>query len=289
MAVADRKLRNAGLSVGDAQSFLDITEKQEKGGEVAHSDTVKAHLQLIDRRRDQQEAQLALDKARIGFAVLLFPDYQTEFHRGGRSRHPRRAAGLSRDPDARRQEQSRYPRRRRPPWTEQNFELRSAKGATGCRPCLRSIISSASAPTSSPSITRAGDNLLGSVAQVQLTVPIWTWGAARSKVKQAEFKLQQAKNDLTYTQRNLLCRAGRVLSRSGLARATGLAARIGESGRSRACTSPPCATRRARSRCWKWWTRRPRARDARNALDDGLARYRVPSGICKHSRGRFRQ
>ena len=29
------------------------------------------------------------------------------------------------------------------------------------------------------------DNLLGSVAQVQLTVPIWTWGATRSRVKQA--------------------------------------------------------------------------------------------------------
>jgi outer membrane protein TolC len=67
------------LSVADAQAFLDITEKQEKGGEVAHSDTVKARLQLNDRKRDRQEAQLALDKARIGFAVLLFPDYQTNF------------------------------------------------------------------------------------------------------------------------------------------------------------------------------------------------------------------
>jgi outer membrane protein TolC len=49
-----------------------------------------------------------------------------------------------------------------------------------------------------------GRNKLGSSAQVQLNVPIWTWGAARSKVKQAEYKLRQAKNDLTYTQRNLL-------------------------------------------------------------------------------------
>jgi hypothetical protein len=42
MAAAARKLHNADLSVADAQSFLDITGKQEKGGEVAHSDTVKA-------------------------------------------------------------------------------------------------------------------------------------------------------------------------------------------------------------------------------------------------------
>ena len=61
MVAAERKLRNAGLAVADAQSFLDITQKQEAGGEVAHADTVKAHLQLVDRQRDQQEAQLALD------------------------------------------------------------------------------------------------------------------------------------------------------------------------------------------------------------------------------------
>ena len=60
MAVAERKLSNAGLSVRDAQQFLDITQKQEKGGEVAHSDVVKAQLQSIDRQRDQQEAQLCL-------------------------------------------------------------------------------------------------------------------------------------------------------------------------------------------------------------------------------------
>ena len=31
----------------------------------------------------------------------------------------------------------------------------------------------------------AGNQLLGSVAQVQLNVPVWSWGAAQSKVKQA--------------------------------------------------------------------------------------------------------
>src|ERR1035438_5825313 len=79
MAVAARKLSNAHQSVHDAEHFLDITQKQEKGGEVAHSDTVKAELQLNDRQRDEQEAQLTLDKARIGFAVLLFSDYRQDF------------------------------------------------------------------------------------------------------------------------------------------------------------------------------------------------------------------
>src|SRR5260370_37456243 len=51
---------------------------------------------------------------------------------------------------------------------------------------------------------REGLNLLGSVAQAQLNIPIWNWGAARSKVKQAELQLRQAQQDLSFTQRQLL-------------------------------------------------------------------------------------
>ena len=49
-----------------------------------------------------------------------------------------------------------------------------------------------------------GHNLLGSSVAAQLTIPIWNWGATKSKVKQAELELQQAKNDLSLTQRTLL-------------------------------------------------------------------------------------
>jgi outer membrane protein TolC len=33
---------------------------------------------------------------------------------------------------------------------------------------------------------------------------VWTWGSLRSKVQQSELRLQQARNDLTLTQRQLL-------------------------------------------------------------------------------------
>ena len=79
MAVAERKVANAQQAVRDAQRFLDITNKQEKGGEVAHADTVKAQIPLVKAQSDEREAQLTLDKARIGFAVLLFPDYRQDF------------------------------------------------------------------------------------------------------------------------------------------------------------------------------------------------------------------
>ena len=42
------------------------------GGEVAHSDTVKASP-VLERQRDTQEARLAVDKARLGFPSCCFP------------------------------------------------------------------------------------------------------------------------------------------------------------------------------------------------------------------------
>ena len=48
-----------------------------------------------------------------------------------------------------------------------------------------------------------GDRLLGSSAQVQMTIPIWNWGATQSKLRQAQLKVQQAKAELTFTQRQL--------------------------------------------------------------------------------------
>src|SRR5207248_3733518 len=46
--------------------------------------------------------------------------------------------------------------------------------------------------------------LLGSVAQAQMTVPLWTWGAAQSKLRQAHLRLRQAEADLSLARRQLL-------------------------------------------------------------------------------------
>jgi outer membrane protein len=48
-----------------------------------------------------------------------------------------------------------------------------------------------------------GHKLLGSVAQIQLNVPIFTWGAAQSKLRQARLRVNAAKLDLTLAQRTL--------------------------------------------------------------------------------------
>jgi outer membrane protein TolC len=46
LIVAQRKYASAQQIVDQAQHFFEISEALEKGGEVAHSDVVKAHLQF---------------------------------------------------------------------------------------------------------------------------------------------------------------------------------------------------------------------------------------------------
>ena len=71
---AQRKFVNAQTSLREADQFLDITQKQEQGGEVAHADVVKAQITQRQRQRDLQDAQLAIGKSRIALGVLIFPD-----------------------------------------------------------------------------------------------------------------------------------------------------------------------------------------------------------------------
>ena len=77
--VAQRKYATAQRADGEAQRFLDISQKLEHGGEVAHSDVIKAQIQFQQQHRDLQEAQLEMERSRVELAVLVFPDFNQNF------------------------------------------------------------------------------------------------------------------------------------------------------------------------------------------------------------------
>jgi outer membrane protein TolC len=284
MAVAVRKLHNADLSVADAQSFLDITQKLEKGGEAAHSDTVKAQLELIARQREQQEAQLSLDKARIGFAVLLFPDYQTNYTVVD---DLETLASLPVYSEAQTLAGKNSPDIRVAQATvqQQGYENRSARAEM--LPAISMDYFFGISANEFAIHNRAGDNLLGSVVQGQLTIPLWTWGAARSKVKQAEYKLQQAKNDLTYTQRNLLAELDAFYREAALARAQLASLRQSVDLSRQSLDLTLLRYQAGEVSVLEVVDAQSGARDARNAMDDGLARYRVAIGNLQTLTGAF--
>jgi outer membrane protein TolC len=201
MVSAMRKYANAQQSQREAEQFLDITRKQERGGEVAHSDSVKAEIQFVDRQRDTQEAQLTLDKARIGLAVLLFPDFRQDFTVVDDLDTPRPLPVFS-EVQALAGEKSPDIRAAQATVEQQKWEIKSSRASL--LPSLSADYYFGLNANQFAINNPEGYRNVASVFQAQLNIPIWTWGAARSRVKQSELRLEQAKNDLSLTYRQLL-------------------------------------------------------------------------------------
>jgi outer membrane protein TolC len=201
VAAAQQKLESAKKSADEGDRFLDLTQNLEKGGEVAHSDVVKAELQMQDRRRQLLEAQLGLLNARLGFAVLIFPDFNDNFE-------------LAEDLHA-----------NVPLPTLEEVQQRAARDNPDLRAALAAVQQAGHEVTGAragylPSLSfdyfygidatrfavnnENGFSNLGSSALATVNIPIWNWGATQSRVKQAQLRRTQAQRELSLAQRKLL-------------------------------------------------------------------------------------
>ena len=77
--VAQRKYGTAQQALDQAEHASTISEQLERGREVAHSDVVKARLQVIAQQQALKEASLGVENARMDLAVLLFRDFDENF------------------------------------------------------------------------------------------------------------------------------------------------------------------------------------------------------------------
>ncbi|MDQ6704905.1 MAG: TolC family protein [Acidobacteriota bacterium] len=213
---AQRKLANAQSSLAEAGRFLDITQKQERGGEVAHADVIKAQIQLQQRQRDVQDAQLNIDKAKIALAVLIFPSFQQDYAVADDLQEP---AVLPQYPEVQTQATTNSPevRSARASLVEAGYGVSVARYAYLPSFALDFYYginaNQFAARTSSPTLDTGRSTLphfeipyrqnLGYSAQVTLNIPVWNWGATKSKIKQASLRERQAQSDLTIAQRQL--------------------------------------------------------------------------------------
>jgi outer membrane protein TolC len=292
IVVAQRKFANLQTSVAESQRFLDVTQKQEKGGEVAHADVIKAQIDLQQRQRDLKEAALAIEKARIALGVLIFPTFSADFAvvddllevADIPTVEEARAAATSSSPDLKAaaagvQEAGWEVSVARYQFLP-SFSLDFFYGIDANQFAAHTDYPTDGAPIPAnaktlPDLQRTGRQNLGYSAQLTMTVPVWNWGATRSKVKQAELKRDQAQLDLSVAQRTL---------QSNLATAYAeLQASRGQLDSLKSSVS--LATESLRLTVLRYQAGEATALEvvdaqntvtqARNANDDGLARYRV--------------
>jgi outer membrane protein TolC len=201
VAAAQLKLEAAKKTGGEGDRFLKLTQELERGGEVAHSDAIKAELQMQERRRQLLEAQLGLLNARLDFAVLIFPDFNDNFELAEDLHATVPLPTLA-------EVQQRAAR--------DNPDLRAALAAvqqaghdvTGARGgYLPSLSFDYWYGIDAPQFAVNGPNgvsNLGSAAAATVNIPIWNWGATQSRIKQAELRRTQALRELSLAQRKLL-------------------------------------------------------------------------------------
>src|SRR6267142_2484267 len=208
VAAAQQKLQSAQKTADEGDRFFKLTQDLEGGGEVAHADVIKAELQMQERRRQLQEAQLALLNARLDLAVLIFPNFNENFEIADDLHAPAplptiediQQRGTSDNPDLRVALEAAR---------QAHYEVFSARA--GYLPALSFDyfygIDAENFGVNTAVKTSAGTQKfsnLGSSAVVTLNIPIWNWGSTRSKVRQAELRRDQAKRELSLAQRKLV-------------------------------------------------------------------------------------
>src|SRR5271169_1649057 len=196
VAAAEQKLVTARLTSDDGDKFFELTKELEKAGEVAHSDVIKAEIQMQDRHRQFMEAQLALLNARLDLTVLLFPDFNDNFELAD-DLHANIPLPLRSEFEAQA--------------AEDNPEIRAALAAV--RAAGQDVTAARAgyfpsvgldywygidaahyatySPLPPPAIGRTQN--LGSSALATLALPLWNWGATQSRVRQAELLRDQTK------------------------------------------------------------------------------------------------
>jgi outer membrane protein TolC len=113
------------------------------------------------------------------------------------------------------------------------------------------------------------------VAQATLTIPVWTWGATESKVRQAELREKQAQLELTFAQRQLMANLNASYREAQLAltQLDSLHKSMDLSGESLRLTLLRYEAGEATA--LEVVDAESTVALARNAYDDGLSRYRI--------------
>jgi outer membrane protein TolC len=202
--VAKRKYANAQLAADEAKRFLDLSQKLEQGGEVAHADVIKAQLQSNDANRALREAQLEMDRSHIELSVLVFPNFNQNFSTVDDLRLPPPLPPMN--------EVEQRAKTRNPDLYAAMQALRAAKyevlaSRAEYLPALTLDyfygIDAGHFAVNTPTPDGPIRNL-GYSASATLNIPIWNWGATHSKVRQSELRRDLAQVELSAAQRKLL-------------------------------------------------------------------------------------
>lgn len=271
LVVAQRKYGTAQKAAAEAARFLDISQKLESGGEVAHADVIKARIQAQQQQRDLQEAQLDMDRSRLDLAVLLFSDFNQDFAVVDDLQTPEPLPAFS-EVETSGKKNNPELRATLAAYQASNHEVTAAWGSL--LPGL-SVDYFYGIDSNKFAIRTNGVRNLGYSTVATLQIPVFSWGSDRSKLKQAELRRDQAHLELTHAQRQLLSHLRQFYNEAETARSEmeSLASSAEIAAESLRLTT--MRYQAGESTVLEVVDAQNTLTQARNAYDDGQSRYRV--------------
>jgi outer membrane protein TolC len=207
LVTAQRKYANAQLASQEADRFLERTRQQERLGEIPRYDVMKAQLQSQDQQQSFDDAALAMETTRLSLAVLVFPSLTENFTvvddlesgpvlppfddvqmLAGNDNPEIRAAlqavrQASKDTEAARN--ARLP----------SLSVDLSYGIEANAFALHSTVAAFPEGGILPN--------LGYAVVANLTIPVFDWGAQKSKVRQAQLRETQLQTQASQAQRQI--------------------------------------------------------------------------------------
>ena len=291
LIIAQRKYATAEQTLGQAQRFLDITQKLESGGEVAHSDVIKAHLQVDQQKQAFQEAELAMNNAHLALAVLLFPNFDQHFTAVD---DINQAPVLPPLPELRAMAE------------HENQDVRAAMASLRQARSDVSIARAGFFPTLSLDVdygieanalalrsTVAADPQagrlpnLGYFATATLNVPVWNWGATLSRLRQAQYRRQQAQVELSQAQREALGNLYSFYNEAAVVQSEAATLREAADLAAESLRLTSLRYQAGEATVLEVVDAQNALAAARNAFDDGQARYRLALATLQTLTGTF--
>ena len=291
MVVGQRKYAIAQRAAGEARNFFDITEKLEKGGEVAHSDTIKAQLQLNQQQRALEDARLEMERSRLELAVLVFPNFNENFSVVDDLEN------LGALPSY--QEVETLAGNRNPQLAASLASLRAADQQVAV--AWNSFLPKLSVDyfygidANQFAITGLDETVsparrvrnLGYSAVATLDIPVWNWGASRSKVRSAELERDQAKTESSFAERKLAAELRDFYNQAETSRAQLASLRQSAELASESLRLTTLRYQAGEATVLEVVDSQNTLTQAQDALGDGQVRYRVAVANLQTLTGRF--
>jgi len=228
LALAIAKRRASELSLNATEEFARITDLMFNAGEVAQVDSIRAKLQLASRRDDLEQARVTEAVAAGGLRVLVGYDFADPIGVLDLTAAAPNLAEVDRFAAA--------SITQRPELTQLDAERRAAQQEAKAARAERLPQVSYSINAGFDSNSLKPDPLhdhSGVLATVNLTIPIFDWGASRSREQQARLRLQSFESERNLALRNLTSQfhAARAQALAAAARYQFLSASVGDAER----------------------------------------------------------